>query len=59
MATHPRSQGRATPLTGRRRETVVLDQLLAAIRSGESRALLVHGEPGVGRTALLEWVFGV
>jgi DNA-binding CsgD family transcriptional regulator len=36
----------------------VLDRLLAAIRSGESRALVVHGEPGIGKTALLEYLAG-
>jgi predicted ATPase len=47
---------RATRLTGRRSETDVLDQLVEAVRSGESRALVVRGEPGVGKTALLEYV---
>jgi NAD(P)-dependent dehydrogenase (short-subunit alcohol dehydrogenase family) len=30
----------------------VLDRLVEAVRAGESRALVVHGEPGVGKTAL-------
>lgn len=34
----------------------MLDQVLGAVRSGESRALVVHGEPGVGKTALLDYV---
>jgi len=34
----------------------VLDRLLEAIRAGESRALVVRGEPGVGKTALLEYL---
>jgi DNA-binding CsgD family transcriptional regulator len=37
-------------------ERGVLDQLLAAVRGGESRALVVHGVAGVGKTALLEYV---
>ncbi|WP_433281623.1 ATP-binding protein [Pseudonocardia xinjiangensis] len=37
-------------------EREVLDRLLQAVRSGESRALVMHGEPGVGKTALLEYV---
>src|SRR3954465_15769326 len=43
-------------LLGRRRETEMLDQLLEAIRTGESRALVIRGDPGVGKTALLEYV---
>lgn len=47
---------RAAELIGRRAECAVLDQLIGAVRSGESRALVVHGEPGMGKTALLEYV---
>jgi len=47
-----------TELTGRRAECGVLDRLVAAVRAGESRALVVHGEPGVGKTALLEYLAG-
>ena len=49
-------QGRAAALKGRRRECDVLDRLLEAVRAGESRALVVRGEPGVGKTALLEYL---
>ncbi len=35
-----------------------LDALIEAVRSGESRALLLRGEPGVGKTALLEYAAG-
>src|SRR3984957_16257205 len=45
-----------TPLTGRRSERDVLDQLLGALQAGKSRALVVSGEPGVGKTALLEYI---
>jgi hypothetical protein len=45
-------QGRATGLTGRRGEGAVLDGLVDAVRAGESRVLVVCGEPGVGKTAL-------
>ena len=45
-----------TELTGRRAECGVLDRLVEAVRAGESRALVVHGEPGVGKTALLEYL---
>jgi DNA-binding CsgD family transcriptional regulator len=47
---------RAAKLTGRDAERRVLDRLVAAVRAGESRALVVHGEPGVGKTALLEYL---
>jgi predicted ATPase len=46
--------GRATPLTGRRTECEALDGLVAAVGAGESRALVVRGEPGIGKTALLD-----
>jgi DNA-binding CsgD family transcriptional regulator len=45
-------------LLGRRRECEVLDRLLEAVRAGESRALVVRGEPGVGKTALLQYLVG-
>jgi DNA-binding CsgD family transcriptional regulator len=45
-------------LMGRRAECDVLDRLLAAIRSGDSKALVVHGEPGVGKSALLDYLAG-
>ena len=42
-------------LVGRNEERKVLDQLLGAVRAGESRTLVVTGEPGVGKTALLDY----
>ena len=42
-------------LLGRQREREVLDRLLDAARSGHGRVLVVHGEPGVGKTALLAY----
>ena len=36
----------------------MLDRLLEAVRAGESRVLVVHGEPGVGKSALLEYLAG-
>ena len=42
-------------LLGRRREREVLDRLLEAARSGHGGVLVVHGEPGVGKTALLDY----
>jgi DNA-binding CsgD family transcriptional regulator len=41
-------------LLGRQREREVLGRLLAAARGGHGGVLVVHGEPGVGKTALLE-----
>jgi DNA-binding CsgD family transcriptional regulator len=43
-----------TSLLSRRAECSVLDRLIDAVRSGESQALVVRGEPGVGKTALLD-----
>jgi DNA-binding CsgD family transcriptional regulator len=42
-------------LLGRRDECAVLDGLLAAARAGRSGALVLRGEPGIGKTALLEY----
>ena len=56
MAATPRRRGRATELTGRRVERATLDRLVDAVQAGESRVLVVHGDPGVGKTALLEYL---
>jgi DNA-binding CsgD family transcriptional regulator len=56
MATLSSIRGRATELRGRRGECDVLDRLVEAVRAGESRALVVRGEPGAGKTALLEYL---
>jgi DNA-binding CsgD family transcriptional regulator len=40
-------------LWGRRREFRTLDGLLADVRAGGSRVLVVSGEPGLGKSALL------
>ncbi|WP_344172238.1 ATP-binding protein [Kribbella lupini] len=42
-------------LFGRRSECGVLDDLVAEVRAGRSRVLVVGGGPGVGKTALLEY----
>jgi DNA-binding CsgD family transcriptional regulator/tetratricopeptide (TPR) repeat protein len=44
----------ATTLRGRKAEREALRELLDAVRAGESRSLVVSGEPGVGKTALVE-----
>jgi DNA-binding CsgD family transcriptional regulator len=43
---------------GRRAECGELDRLLQAVRSGESRSLIVHGPVGAGKTALLDYLAG-
>src|SRR5690348_5236490 len=43
-------------LRGRRNERDVLDRQLVRIRAGVSSVLVVRGEAGVGKTALLEYV---
>jgi DNA-binding CsgD family transcriptional regulator len=42
-------------LLGRQRERKVLESVLTAARGGAGGVLVVHGEPGVGKTALLDW----
>src|SRR3954464_6410433 len=43
-------------LYGRQSECGALDELLAAVRSGRSAALVIRGEAGIGKSALLEYV---
>ena len=40
---------------GRQREQTALEQAIAAARLGSSRVVAVSGEPGIGKTALLDW----
>jgi DNA-binding CsgD family transcriptional regulator len=49
---------RTADLTNRHAERAVLDRLIQAVRDGESRSLVVHGEAGVGKTALLDYLAG-
>ena len=51
-------RGPAAGLTGRRSERGVLDRFVAGVRAGEGRALVVRGEPGVGKTMLLDYLAG-
>ncbi|TME91198.1 MAG: helix-turn-helix transcriptional regulator [Chloroflexi bacterium] len=42
-------------LLGRQRELRAIDEGLAAARLGKSSRLVIRGEPGIGKTALLEY----
>jgi DNA-binding CsgD family transcriptional regulator len=48
--------GRHAGLRGRGSECALLDDLVSAIRRGESRSLVLRGEAGIGKTALLEYL---
>ena len=50
--------GRAVTLIGRRAECDVLDRIVVSVRGGESRALVLCGDQGAGKTALLEYLAG-
>src|SRR5881397_3331584 len=52
MASRDRQRG----LLGRRGECETLDRLLRSVRLGQSRVLVLRGEAGIGKTALLEYV---
>lgn len=41
-------------LRGRDSEREALDRLVSTLRSGQSAALVISGEPGIGKTALLD-----
>src|SRR5215831_7980926 len=57
MTIHP-IRGRAAGLTDRRSERGMLDRLVEAVRAGQSRALALRGDPGMGKTVLLEYLAG-
>ena len=56
MAYRQPEPGGLTKLRGRRAECAALDGMITAVREGHSRALVVRGEAGVGKTALLEYL---
>jgi DNA-binding CsgD family transcriptional regulator len=56
MADRRALPGRLTRLRGRSAECSALDGIGADIRAGKGRALVVRGEAGVGKTALLEYL---
>ncbi|MET0578580.1 MAG: AAA family ATPase, partial [Ilumatobacteraceae bacterium] len=45
-----------TRLWGRERECALLTELVASVRRGESRSLVLRGEAGIGKTALLTYL---
>ncbi len=56
MGEDSQRRGRVSGLMNRRSECAVLDQLVNAVRAGGSRVLVVRGEPGVGKSALLDYL---
>jgi DNA-binding CsgD family transcriptional regulator len=50
------SRGAAPTLVGRRTECELLDLVLDDARGGQSRALVLRGDAGMGKTALLAYV---
>jgi DNA-binding CsgD family transcriptional regulator len=51
-------RGHPTGLTGRRAECGALARLIEAVGAGESQVLVVRGDPGVGKTVLLDHLAG-
>lgn len=47
---------RDSGLLGRRSECEMLDQMLADVRTHQSRVLVLRGEAGVGKTALMDYL---
>jgi DNA-binding CsgD family transcriptional regulator/tetratricopeptide (TPR) repeat protein len=58
MTAGPGIRRPAAGLTGRLSERGVLDRFVAGVRAGEGQALVVRGEPGVGKTVLLDYLAG-
>src|SRR4029077_3377589 len=55
VAANPARHGLPHVLRGRGGECATLDGLLEGVRGGRSAALVVYGEAGVGKTALLRY----
>src|ERR1700758_3483978 len=58
MTEDPGLRRGAWGLRERRAECSVLDRLVYAVLAGESRVLVVRGEPGVGKSTLLDYLAG-
>ncbi|HUA46994.1 MAG TPA: ATP-binding protein, partial [Solirubrobacteraceae bacterium] len=59
METSVGAPGQAVGLRGRAEECSLLDTLVADVRRGESRSLVLRGEAGIGKTALLQYLIGL
>ncbi|HEY2005576.1 MAG TPA: ATP-binding protein, partial [Solirubrobacteraceae bacterium] len=56
MENHAPGPGQSACLRGRGSESALLHDLISAIRRGESRTLVISGEPGIGKSALLKYL---
>jgi DNA-binding CsgD family transcriptional regulator len=56
MAAQSGPRGRTPSLIDRRTERGLLDEFLDAVWGGNSRVLVLRGDPGVGKTALLNYL---
>ena len=56
MENRARGSERRPTLCGRADECALLDHLVSSVRQSESRSLVIRGEAGIGKTALLEYL---